>query len=78
MTARNFVLVNDKPASYPKADFLPIYTGMRALLPACDLIATAIAVNNQAHITDVEEALIDLIKDCVKKVQDMTKGLMVF
>jgi len=70
MTTRNFVLVNDKPASYPDADFLLIYTGMRALLPARDLITTAVAAYNQVHIMDVEEALVDLIKDCVKKLQD--------
>jgi len=73
ITARNFVLVNDKPASYSDADFLPIYTGMKALLPACDLIATTVAANNQAHVTDVEEVLVDLIKDCVKKLQDTNK-----
>ena len=70
MTARNFVLANDKAASYSVVDFLPIYTGMGALLPACDLIATAVAAHNQSHKTDVEEALVDLIKDSVKKVQE--------
>jgi len=70
MTARNFVLVNDKGAGHSVADFLPIYTCMGGLLPVCDLIATAVAANNQAHITEVEEVLIDLIKDCVKKLQD--------
>jgi len=42
---------------------------MRALLPACNLIATAVAANNQAHITDFEEAVVDLIKDSVKKLE---------
>ena len=73
ITERNFVLVNGKPASYRDTDFLPIYTGRRALLPACDLIATAVAANNQADITEVKEALVDLIKDCVKKLQDTKK-----
>jgi len=80
MTARNLVLSNDKPANYPDADFLPIYTGMRALLPACDLIATAGAANNQAYIMDVEEVVVDLIKDCVKKLEDTkrrTNGVLV-
>jgi len=70
MTARNFVLPNDKPANYPDLDFLPISTVIRALLLACDLIATAAAANNQAHITVVEETVVDIIKDCVKKLQD--------
>jgi len=48
MTAWNFVLPNDKPANYPDTDFLPMYTGMRAWLPACYLIATTGAVNNRA------------------------------
>jgi len=73
MTARHFVLPNDKPANYNDTDFLPIYTGMKALLPACDLIATAAAAINQAHITDANEAVIDLIKDCVNKLQDTKK-----
>jgi len=42
-------------------------------LLACDLISTALAANNQAHITDVEEALVALIKDCVTKMQDTRK-----
>jgi len=47
---------------------------MRALLPACDLMATAVAANNQSHITEVEEELVDEIKDCLKKLQDTKKG----
>jgi len=73
MTARNFMLVKDKPASYPDADFLLMYTEMSALLPTCDLIATAVAANNQAYIMNVEERLVDLIKDCGKKLQDTKK-----
>jgi len=78
MTARNFVLVNHKHARYPDRDFRQIYTGLRTLLPACDLIATAVFANNQAHIRDVEDVLVDLIKHCVKKLQDTTKVLIVF
>ena len=78
MTARNFVVGNDKPSSYPHKDFLPIYTGLRPLLPACDLITTAVAANNLADKTDIEEVLLDLIKDCVKKLQDTKQGLIVF
>jgi len=69
MTARNSVLPNDKPANYTEVDFLSIYIGIRALLPAFDLIATAMAANNQAHIMDLEEAVVDLIKDAVKKLE---------
>jgi len=73
MTARNFLLVNVKPTSHSDVDFLPIYTGMRASLPAGDPIATAVTANNQAHKTDIEEVLIDFIKDWVKKLQDRKK-----
>jgi len=59
MTARNFVLVNDKPASDPDADFLQMYTGMRAVSPAREVVDTAVAGNNEAHIKVVEEALVD-------------------
>jgi len=73
MTARNFLLLNDKPASYHDMDFLPIYSGMRVLLPACDHIATGVAENNQEDIIKVEEAFVDLIKNCVKKLEDTKK-----
>ena len=74
MTAQNIVLSNDNPATYPGVDFLPMYTGMWALLPASDIIANATAANNKAHKTDVEEAVVDVIKDCVKKLQDTKTG----
>ena len=75
-TAQNFVPPNVKPANYPEADFLPIYTGMRALLPEWHLIPTTVAANNQADIREVKEVVVDIIKDRVKKLQDTNKRAM--
>ena len=66
----NFVLVNNKPKSYPDAKSIQIYMGMRTLLPACNRLVTAVAANDLAGITDIEEALVNLINDCCVKLRN--------
>jgi hypothetical protein len=78
MIARNFVPVQRKAANFPDADSLPIYTGMRTLRPACDYISCALAANNLQRIVDIEEAVVELVKDSYRKLNDMrNKGRMI-
>jgi hypothetical protein len=78
MIARNFAPVQRKAANFPDADFLPIYTGMRTLRPACDYIVSAVAANNLQRIVDIEEAVVELVKDSCRKLNDTNnKGRMI-
>ena len=47
---------------FPDADFLPVFTGMRTLRPACHLIVSAVAANDMHHREDIEEAGVELVK----------------
>ena len=62
-------------AIYPNPDFQPIVLGMRILWPACDELATASAAGNVAHMQDIDEAVVHLVKDCVVKLFNTTKTL---
>ena len=46
MIARGFVPAGRMVKDFSDSDFLPIYTGMRTLGPACDLIVSAVAAND--------------------------------
>jgi len=64
--------------NFPEADFLPIYTGMRTLRPASDLIVSAVAANDMYRVEDIEEAVVELVKDSCRKLNDTNnKGKMV-
>jgi len=41
---------------------------MRRLKPACDELATASAANNMASMQEIDEAVLQLVKDCGKKL----------
>jgi len=41
---------------------------MRRLKPACDELATASAANNMAGMQEIDEAVLQLVKDCGKKL----------
>ena len=63
MIARGFAPAGPKAANYPDADFLPIYTGMIILHPACDYIVSAVAPNDMQRLEDIDEAVVSLVKD---------------
>jgi len=41
---------------------------MRRLQPACDELATSSAANNMASMQEIDEAVLQLVKDCGKKL----------
>jgi len=78
MIARGFAPAGRTAKDFPDADFLPICTGMRTLRPACDLIVSAVAANDMHRLEDIEEAVVELVKDSCWKVNDTNnKGKMV-
>jgi len=64
MLARNYADIK----TFPDADFQPIVAGMRRLLPACDALATASAANNIRLMQEIDEGVVQLVKDCGKKL----------
>jgi len=53
---------------FPDAEFLQIVAGFWQLRPACDELATASALNNIPGMQEVDEAVVQLVKDCGKKL----------
>ena len=70
MIARGFAPLGRKAPNFPDANFLPIYTGMRTLRPACDYIVSAVAVNNMQRLENIEEAAVELVKDSCPKLNN--------
>ena len=64
MLARNY----DEIYQFPDAEFQQIVAGMRRLLPVCDAGATASAVNNIRLLQEIDEGVVQLVKDCGKKL----------
>jgi hypothetical protein len=64
LSARNYTDIN----SLPNGDFREIWEGMRRLRPACDLLVAADAANNIQRIQEIDDAIIQLIKDAGKKL----------
>jgi len=52
----------------PDGEFQQIAEGMRRLKPACDELATASAANKIASMQEIDEAVLQLVKDCGKKL----------
>jgi len=78
MIARSFAPAGRMAKDFPNADFLPICKGMRTLRPACDLILSAVAANDMHRLEDIEEAVVELVKDSCRKLNDTNnKGKMV-
>ena len=76
--ARDFAPAGRTAKSFPDADFLPICTGIRTLRPACDLIVSAVAANDMHRLEDIEEAVVELVKDSCRKLNDPNnKGKMI-
>jgi len=53
---------------FPHPKFQQIVEGMRRMKPACDELATALAANNMASMQEIDEAGLQLVKDCGKKL----------
>jgi len=65
MLARGYISDN---WHFPDAQFQQIVEGMRRLKPACDELATASAANNMASMQEIDKAVLQLVKDCGKKL----------
>jgi len=78
MIARGFAPAGRTAIEFPDADFLPIYTCMRTLRAAYDLIVFPVAANDMHRLEEIEEAFVELVKDSCPKVNDTNnKGKMV-
>jgi len=78
MIAMGFAPAGRTAKGFPDADFLPIYTGMSTLHPECDLIVSAVAANDMHRLEDIEEAVVELVKNSCRKLNDTNnKGKMV-
>jgi len=53
---------------FPDAEFLQIVAGFQQLRPACDELATASAANDIPRMEEVDEAVVQLVQDCGKKL----------
>jgi len=70
MLARSYISEN---CHFPDAEFQQIVAGMRRLKPACDELPTASAANNMASMQEIDEAVLQLVKDCGKKLTTSAK-----
>ena len=64
MVARNFTNL----ATFADVDFHQIVEDMRRLRHACEILATASAVNNLIGMQQADEAVIQIVKDCRGKL----------
>ena len=73
------VASNFRPrANFAIGEFQQIVAGIRRLRPACDRLATESAANNVARIREADEAIFQLVKDCMSKLTTtMNKQLQV-
>ena len=65
MLARGYIADNSQ---FPDAEFQQIVGGITRLQPACDELATASAVNNMPSMQEIDEAFLQLVKNCGKKL----------
>jgi len=70
MLARGF----SKIRTFPDHHFQQIVAGMRTLRPACDSHVTATAANNRAVMPQIDEAVVQLVKDCGVKLRTTVKN----
>jgi len=78
MIARGFPPAGRTGKGFPDTDFMPIYTAMRTLRLACDPIVSAVGANDMHRLKEIEEAVVELVKDSCRKLNDTnTKGKMV-
>jgi len=51
-------------------DFQHIFQGMRRLRPVCDSLVSASTANDAPHMRDVDEAVVQMIRDWGRKLRD--------
>jgi len=59
---------------FPDHHFQQIVAGIRAPRPACDSLVTAAAANNRACMRQIDEAVVQLVKDCGVKLRTTVKN----
>ena len=64
MLARNY----EDIYQFPDAELQQIVAGMRRLFPVCDALATASAANNIRLLQEIDEGVVQLVKDWGKKL----------
>jgi len=70
MIVRGFAPAGQMAKGFPDAYLLPIYTGMRTLSPACNLIVSAVEANNMHRLDHIEEAVVEQVKDSCRMLND--------
>jgi len=70
MLARGF----RKIRAFPDHHFQQIVAGMRTLRPTCDSLVTAAATNNRPVMRQIDEAIVQLVKDCGVKLRTTVKN----
>jgi len=70
MLARGF----RKIRTFPDDHFQQIVAGMRTLRPACNSLVTAAAANNRAVMRQIDDAVVQLVKDCGVKLRTTVKN----
>jgi len=74
LVERNFTPL----ANFGIGEFQQIVAGMRRLRPGCDQLVTESAANNVASMREADEAIVQLVKDCMSKLTTtMNKELQV-
>ena len=67
---RGFAPARRTAKGFADADFLPIYTCLRTLPPACDVIVSAGSVNHMHGLEDIEQGVVELVKESCRKLND--------
>jgi len=70
MIAKGLAPVGRIAKGFSDANFLPIYTGMRTLCPACALIISTVVANDLHHREDIEGAVMELVNDSYRKLNE--------
>src|SRR5437588_4301262 len=66
LLARNFTTLS----TLPDHDFQQIVGGMRRLRPICDSLVNASAANDVLRMQEIDEAVVQMVKDCGRKLRD--------
>jgi len=72
MLAKGYITNNSQ---FSDSEFQQIVRGIRRLKPAYDELTTASAVNNMPSRQEIDEAVLQLVKDCGKKLAHMVRAL---
>ena len=62
--------VNERVLYTVAPDFLPIYRCMRTLYATSDYIVSAVAVNDMQRLENIQEAVVEVVKDSSRKLNN--------